>query len=120
LFDKSKEVYDKVSQGENAAKEGKNLAEDISAYFSDIKDTCSQTDTDIGNCMRRIESLIDKFIQVQKQIENMASLSEENAASVEEILATVENDNDQILAINTAIKEIDEMCSKLAELVEAN
>jgi methyl-accepting chemotaxis protein len=70
--------------------------------------------------MRRIESLIDKFIQVQKQIENMASLSEENAASVEEILATVENDNDQILAINTAIKEIDEMCTKLAELVDAN
>jgi len=70
--------------------------------------------------MRHIENLIDKFIQVQKQIENMASLSEENAASVEEILATVENDNDQILAINTAIKEIDEMCTKLAELVEAN
>jgi methyl-accepting chemotaxis protein len=70
--------------------------------------------------MRHIENLIDKFIQVQKQIENMASLSEENAASVEEILATVENDNDQILAINTAIKEIDEMCAKLAELVEAN
>jgi len=70
--------------------------------------------------MRHIENLIDKFIQVQKQIENMASLSEENAASVEEILATVENDNDQILAINTAIKEIDEMCTKLAELVDAN
>ncbi len=119
LFNKSNEVQEKVRQGETATGEGKKLVSDISEYFRDIRDSFDKTDSDINNGMGRIESLIEKFLQVQRQIENMASLSEENAASIEEILATVENDNEQIQAINGSIKEINDMCEQLGIIVDS-
>ncbi len=118
LFEKSKEVFEKVCQGETATGQGKKLVSDISAYFSDMKESFNKTGVDINNGMGRIESLIEKFMQEHRQIENVASLSEENAASIEEVLATAENDNEQIRAINSSIKEINDMCEQLGIIVE--
>ncbi len=113
LFVKSKDVYEKVNQGEAATIEGRKLVNEISAYFKSLKDTFGKTDSDINNGMNQIDGIIIKFIDIQKQIENMASISEENAASIEEVLATVENESNQMSVIDTAIKEINEMCGVL-------
>ncbi|NLK87215.1 MAG: chemotaxis protein [Clostridiaceae bacterium] len=119
LFDKSKEVHEKVEQGEIASGEGKKLSSDISEYFNELRDAFTKTDKDIHNGMGRIDSLIEQFMQVQRQIEDLASLSEENAASIEEVLAMTENDNDQIQSIDSAIKEIREMCDQLSIIVDS-
>ena len=47
----------------------------------------------------------------------MAGMSEETAASVQEVLATVENQYGRITEINTSIREIHEMCRKLKAII---
>jgi methyl-accepting chemotaxis protein len=43
---------------------------------------------------------------VQHQIENVASISEENSASIQEVLATLENEHNRLLELNDSVQEI--------------
>ena len=99
--------------------EGKKLVDEISTYFNSMKETFNTTDFEINREMKQIDSITAKFTDTQKQIENMASVSEESAASVEEVLATLENQNSKIITINNSIKEINDMCQRLKAMAEA-
>ncbi len=64
-----------------------------------------------------LSNIENQFIKIQERIENIASISEEHSASNEEILATIENQNNDIVAINTSIQEIKEMSRVLNDLM---
>ena len=67
-----------------------------------------------GYSNNRITSELEK---VQRQIENVASISEENSASTEEVLATIETKNNRMMELNAAIREIQNLSGKLKELL---
>jgi len=117
LFEKSKETYQKVSYGKDAAEEGRKLVEDVSSYFGMLKETFIAMDKEIDESMAYIDGIAGRYADVQKQVENMAGMSEETAASVQEVLATVENQYGRITEINTSIREIHEMCRKLKAII---
>ena len=52
------------------------------------------------------------------QIENIASISEQNAAATDEVLATVENENSEIIQVSSVVKDIYKLSSDLRELVK--
>lgn len=64
-----------------------------------------------------INDVLNKFIQVQERIENIASISEEHSASNQEILAAIENENSDILSIKDSIQEIKQMSAMLNEML---
>lgn len=119
LFNKSEEAFEKVIQGETATVEGKKLISDISLYFKNIKDTFEDTNTEIVRGMYKFESMTEKFENIQHQIQNIVSISEENAASTQEVLATVENENNQMVKISNSINEIQSLSKQLKNLVES-
>ena len=93
------------------------LISEISVYFDSIKETFDTTDTEIKKGINQIHGITVRFIDAQKQIENMASVSEENAAPIEGILATSEDESEQILMISKSIKQINQICEKLKAIV---
>ncbi len=115
---KSQEAYEKVSQGENATKEGKELVADIALYFREIREVFENTGIKFELEVQKIQSISEKFTEVQQQIENIASISEQNAAATEEVLATVENENSEIIQVSSIVKDIYKLSSDLRELVK--
>ena len=118
VFEKSKEAYDKVNQGEKATVEGRILVHEISVYFNSIKDTFSTTDQEITKGMQQIGGITDKFMNIQKQIEKIATVSEENTASVEKTIASVENQGNRVIMISDSIKDVNMLCAKLKAMAE--
>lgn len=103
LFNKSQEATEKVRTGDVAAKDGQALIKNISTYFHYLKQTSENTVSEISRGMHKIENVTKLFHDTQSQIQSMASISEQNAAATEEVLATTENEN----------KEIQEICNSI-------
>ncbi|WP_426349910.1 methyl-accepting chemotaxis protein [Alloiococcus sp. CFN-8] len=118
IFEKSREVSYKVNNGEKAAKEGQRYIEDIVETFKDIKEGIITTDMEINKGMKEISAVAEHFIGSQQQIESMVSISEENSASIEEVMATIENQNNQLMDINNNVKVINSLSHKLKALTE--
>ncbi len=116
IFLKSQDAYEKVNRGKAAMEDESRLINEISVYFNAIRKTFAQTDSEINKVMLQIDDIADKYLDTQRLIENIASSSEQSAASVEEVLATLENQNEQIIEINNSTKEIDELSNKLKEM----
>lgn len=119
VFNKSKEALDKVTEGEKAASEGKELINEVSHYFKDIKDSFNTTNSELTKSMKKIDTTTDKFKDIQRQIENVVSISEENSASTQEILSTLEDENNQISNINSTVSQIQKLSSELKNIVSA-
>lgn len=119
VLNQSQEAYDKVSRGEAATIQGKQLVQEIADYFTTIKEAFSATSTETGRGMKQIDGITEKFIDVQKQVEHVASVSEENAAAVEQTLAAIEEQKNQLASINNSIVKINDMCDKLTAMTKS-
>lgn len=118
LSNKSKEAFEKVNQGSSAVKEGNELINNISTYFNDLKDTFADTNVEIAKGLSKIEVVAEQFINVQGQIDNIASIAEENAAATEEALSTIENANSQVIRIGDFLNEIYKLSGELKDMVD--
>lgn len=116
IFVKSQDAYEKVNRGKAAMEDESRLISEISNYFNAMRNMFTETDAEINKVMLQIDNIADKYLDTQRLIENIASSSEQSAASVEEVLATLENQNEQINEINNSTKEIDELSVKLKEM----
>lgn len=110
-------AVEKVSHGEQAVIEGNRLLTQVGEYFNDVENAVSETFALLETENQMINRILDKFIQVQERIENIASISEEQAASNEEILAAIECENSDILTIKESIREIKQMSAVLDEML---
>lgn len=119
VSDKSLDTYNIVTEGNTAADTGKVLLGDISEYFGQVKEAFAHTNADIANGMEMFASISENYLETQKQMESIASISEENAASVEEIMATIEDENQQIIRISESVEGISELSSELKELMSS-
>lgn len=113
-------AVDKVNQGEQAVISGNSVLNEVGDYFKDVESTIHETFELLDTENTMISSILEKFIQVQERIENIASISEEHSASNEEILATLETENNDILSIRDSILEIKQMSSLLSEMLHEN
>lgn len=110
-------AVDKVKQGEKAVEEGNTLLNEIGEYFKDVETAVNETFSLLEAENKMINDVLNKFIQVQERIENIASISEEHSASNQEILAVIENENSDILSIKDSIQEIKQMSAMLNEML---
>jgi len=75
-------------------------------------------DEGLSNGMEEIALAVDNFTMIQNQIENVSAISQQNAASTEEIISTVENEHSLITSINAAVTDIKELSKKLREMTK--
>lgn len=67
--------------------------------------------------MNKIENVTNLFTNTQYQIQSVASISEQNAAATEEVLATTENENKEIQEICNSIDVIKKLSEQLMSMV---
>lgn len=118
ISEKSEIASQMSLQGEKAAKEGITIIQEVAAYFSDIKDSYQESNSELTKSMSEIAVAAKNFIEVQEQITNIASISEENSASTEEILSFIEDENSQISYINSSVGEVYDLSKKLKVMVQ--
>jgi methyl-accepting chemotaxis protein len=118
IFEKSEIAAEMSSEGEKAAEVGIGIIKEVAAYFTDIRDSYRETNTELSKSMEEIAVAARNFIEVQEQITNVASIAEENSASTEEILSIMEDENSQISYINSSVAEVHELSKRLKDMVQ--
>ncbi len=117
LFNQSKDAFEKVNKGNESAGEGKKQIRNISDSFRDIKQAFTNINESIEEGLEKSEQMAKKFGIIEQQVGNVASISQENAAATEEVLATILNENEQISQLNNSVRVITEISKTLQEIV---
>lgn len=81
LFQKAHAAKMKSEEGETAAEERKELLQEISTDFTDIKDSFGTTNEQIKESMNQVNRVIGYYKDIQERIETVANISEENTSS---------------------------------------
>jgi methyl-accepting chemotaxis protein len=118
ILEKSENAAKMSKEGENATNEGMDIIREVASFFTDMKMSYQETNEDLSRSMREIEVAAKNFIEVQEQITNVASISEENSASTQEILSIIEDENSQISQINSSVSQVYDLSQKLKEMVK--
>lgn len=119
LTERSHDTLEKVSKGDEAVRQGNRILESVTAYFNDMRAVMDDTNQKILSGLEGTRLVTEKFIEIQQQIENVASISEENAASTEEVVATLDNENQDILRIHQAMESISGLSRDMKQMVSA-
>ncbi|NLM11420.1 MAG: chemotaxis protein [Clostridiaceae bacterium] len=120
IFTMSNDALSKVKQGDTATIEGKKLVEHISEHFEGIRTTSDKTNKAIEDGYLKNNQITTELEKVQRQVENVASISEENSASTEEVLATIETENNRMMELNAAVQEIQKLSRRLRTLLTSS
>lgn len=111
-------AVNKVDQGEQAVVTGNELIHEVAKHFKEVQNDSEDNFRALEKEDSMIENITNIFTKVQDQITNIASIAEEHAASNEEVLATLENENNEINSINNSIKEIKATTDVLKEMLK--
>lgn len=114
----STSAVEKVTQGEKAVEDGNLVLNEVGEYFKDVENAVNETFELLATENKMINTILEKFIQVQERIESIASIAEEHSASNEEILATIESENNDIISIKDSLQEIKEMTAVLNQMLQ--
>lgn len=113
ISEKTENAVNTVSDGEVAVEAGNTLINAVAEKFRDVQLSVGDTLKSLELEKTMIEDIDDIFMKMQEQIGNAASISEEQAASNQEILATLESSNNDIISINNSIKEIRQLSDEM-------
>jgi methyl-accepting chemotaxis protein len=117
ILEKTREATEYVNRGDLAVSGEKDLLDNISNYFGAFEKSFAQTNEEIVRELELFDNIAESYVNTQAQLENISSISEENVASVQEIMATVENANEQMLHIGKSIEDIGKLSGKLKEMI---
>lgn len=100
------QTHDKVVDGREAVTAGTKVIEEVKDRFFKLKKNSEQINNQIEQQDSKISEINSAFSVILDQLENISGLSSEHAASTEEILASMEEQNQ---SIHIATGEITEM-----------
>ena len=106
IKDKTYKVLDEVKKENEVIKEGKVIIKEVNGSFSRIQDSFKNIDKYLLDELNRIENTVILFSSIHKEIEDIASVSEEHTAATEELMATTEENNSNIDIIYNLMQNI--------------
>lgn len=117
---RTKAAVDEVNKGDIAVREGNNLVKDVLDEFEEIRDSVRKAYDFIGKEESMVEGIANMFVKIQEQLQNIALISAEHAASTEEVLAAVETQNENMNSINELVGKIQSLSGELNQLSSVN
>jgi methyl-accepting chemotaxis protein len=105
-----------VNEGRAAVQAGEKLMEGMLISFNSMTTSSEKVKDMIGLEDRNIEHIADSFREIQSQVENIASISEEHSASIEEIQVTVDEQNTRVINSSNAIKAMEKSSKELEKM----
>lgn len=113
IRDDSKMALDKVHCGTLATQSGEVIVDKVNVNFEKLNHSFIEIYTGIENELKMLEDTITLFGKVRDEMECIASITEEHAASSEEMLASMEEQNNRVNNIFSMINEIKNQSERL-------
>lgn len=118
IKEKTKNVIDEVSRGQIASQDGEKVVEVVNQNFEMIQVSFKDIDRYISDEINKIGNIADLFSSINVEVESIAGISEEQAASTEELLSTLEEQNLNIKNMYGLIQGIKTSSEKLQGIVK--
>ncbi len=116
LFAKAKTANENSMEGANAINQSQEILDELSSYFSDFKNTYIESNLELKSLMTKIRDAMQNLNLLKNEIEMVSDISQDNTASTQEILATIENENNLITEMNEVVTSMNHLCKDLKNL----
>lgn len=120
LFAKAKAANENSMEGANAVNQSLEILDEISAYFGDFKNTYVESNNDLRGLMTKIKEDMQNLNLLKDEIETVSDIAQDNTASTQEILATIENENELITEMSGVVTNMNHLCKDLKNLTVTN
>lgn len=114
-----KASVEKVSLGDNAVNLGSELIKDLSKQFFEIKEAFNNVNNTLSNQNSMVALVSDDIEVLHGEAQSIASISEQQAAASEEILATLESQNNNVNTIAKSADDINSLSKNLRKLTQS-
>lgn len=111
-------VVEKVQLGDDAVVVGNQLITNVNESFFAIRAAFERTNLSLVKETELVEGLADRFADIQNQVENIAAISQEQAATVQEVSATTETESSHIIKTHELVSEIKLLSKHLKEIAD--
>lgn len=107
-----------MSTSEEAVKISSKVASDVEDSFASIEEAMGETFSKLSSLISNINNIDQNKNTALGAIEGISAITEENAASTEEISATMSSQYELMAEINVNSEKLNEMSGKLNRLVD--
>lgn len=107
-----------AEKGNEAVNMGDHIAQKLYHTFENLTSVFNELSVHISKQSQVINGVKDTFNVVDTEVQNIAAVSEEYAATTEEILSVIHEQNNKISEIVQEIKEINNISNKLNEMTK--
>lgn len=118
LNSETTETVEKVKAGDDAANDGSIIAAEVSEEFDGVFKGFDKNRGFIEKQNQMIQSTTDLFKDVQKQMDVISGISEEQAAYAEEILSKIQEQDENTSKNTELMKEINNLSKKLMDFMK--
>lgn len=112
-------AFKEAEKGFSAVNEGNKTISDIKEYFDYYSQESQKSQNEILGAGRSVKIVRDEFKNIYSKIESVASISQESAASTQEVLACVEDQNSIINSISISFECLEKLGDELKKLAQS-
>lgn len=110
-------MVEKAAIGNAAVKEGEAITEQVLESFDHIRSTFEHVDQYIAKELGMTDQMSLIFTQVRTQVDHISDISQEHAVAIEGVLATTQEQENNIDVIYEFISRINHSSLRLQELI---
>ncbi len=111
-------AYSEAEKGFQAVGEGNMIIEDIKGYFESYRKDAENSQKEILNAGKSFDGVRSGFGMMYNRIESVASISQQSAASTQEVLASIEDQNEILNSIEGSFKELERLGDQLKQIYD--
>lgn len=115
---KTQNVLDEVQKGSLATQEGETITGQVNESFQRIQLSFNDIGKTISDEISKIKITASLFSRIREEIESIANISEEHAASTEELTATTQEHNVNIESIYILMGDIKNSSNNLQNIIK--
>jgi len=115
---KSRIALEKARVGNAAVENGSSIVSQVNNGFQQIKISYGDMDRNIEKEYEMIENINILYGNIQDHLESIAAISQQHAATTQEVLAATENQNTNIVEIAKTSEELTKASDVLKSMVE--
>ncbi|MDD6794597.1 MAG: methyl-accepting chemotaxis protein [Clostridiaceae bacterium] len=109
-------VLSQVANVQQTANQGLDTSKNIKDTFESLDIVFKEIDTNLNNGLQNIDDVKKSFTEIFDEAGSISKISQEHSASIEEVLAITEEQNEQLHDIACSMKEIADLTKELRDL----
>ncbi|WP_425448254.1 methyl-accepting chemotaxis protein [Dethiothermospora halolimnae] len=117
--EKSQQVTEKVGTVQIRFEGSKELIEKVNNIFEEIDKNTDNVLNQANNMDDMVQGLKERSETIMDEVGSIASITEENSASVEQVTASANEQNNRIEDIIKSFKSLEELTKKLESMVDS-